>query len=57
MQWNKRDLPDVLPVPVLEQYLNPFRVPSYEAVAVNGRGVVDALRMVINSTLRRLDRV
>ena len=36
MQWNKRDLPDILPVPVLEQYLNPYRNPSFEAVAVSG---------------------
>jgi signal recognition particle receptor subunit beta len=56
MQWNKRDLPDVLPVPVLEQYLNPYHKHSVEAIAVNGFGVVEALRAVINETLRRLDR-
>jgi signal recognition particle receptor subunit beta len=56
MQWNKRDLPDILPVPVLEQYLNPFRAPSFEAVAVSGRGVIESLRVAINSTLRRLER-
>ena len=57
MQWNKRDLPDILPVPVLEQYLNPYRAPSFEVVAVNGRGVIETLKVAINSTLRRLDRV
>jgi len=56
MQWNKRDLPDILPVPVLEQYLNPFRSPSFEAIAVSGRGVIESLRVGINSTLRRLER-
>jgi signal recognition particle receptor subunit beta len=56
MQWNKRDLPDILPIPVLEQYLNPFRAPSFEAVAVSGRGVVESLKVAINSTLRRLER-
>jgi signal recognition particle receptor subunit beta len=56
MQWNKRDLPDILPVPVLEQYLNPFRAPSFEAVAVSGRGVTESLKVAINSTLRRLER-
>jgi mutual gliding-motility protein MglA len=55
MQWNKRDLPDILPVPVLEQYLNPFRGPSFEATAVSGRGVVESLRYAINATLSRLD--
>lgn len=56
MQWNKRDLPNVLPVNVLEQYLNPYRAPSFEAVAVRGRGVIESLRVAINSTLRRLER-
>ena len=55
MQWNKRDLPDLLPVSVLEKYLNPYRVPSYESVAVSGRGVIESLSKGINSTLRRLD--
>jgi len=57
MQWNKRDLPDILPVPVLEQYLNQFRAPSFEAVAVGGKGVIESLKVAINSTLRRLERV
>ncbi len=56
MQWNKRDLPNTLPVNVLEQYLNPYRAPSFEAVAVRGRGTVESLRVAINSTLRRLER-
>ncbi len=55
MQWNKRDLQDVLPVSVLEKYLNPFRVPGYEAVAVMGRGVIECLKVGINSTLRKLE--
>lgn len=55
MQWNKRDLPDVLPLSILEQYLNPFRRPAFEAVAVNGHGVVESLRKVISGTLRTLD--
>jgi signal recognition particle receptor subunit beta len=57
LQWNKRDLPNILPVPVLEQYLNPYRGPSFEAVAVAGRGVKESLRVSINATLRRLERV
>ncbi len=55
MQWNKRDVPDVLPVPILEQYLNTNRKRSFEAVAVNGQGVLEVLRYVINEVLRGLN--
>jgi signal recognition particle receptor subunit beta len=57
MQWNKRDLQDTLPVSVLEKYLNPYRVQSFEAVAVKGQGVFECLKVGINSTLSRLERI
>ncbi len=57
MQWNKRDLPDVLPTSVLEKYLNPHHVPSFDGVAVSGQGVIESLRVGINSTLQRLERI
>ncbi len=57
MQWNKRDLPDVLPTSVLEKYLNPNHVPSFDGIAVSGKGVVESLRVGINSTLQRLERI
>ena len=56
MQWNKRDLPDALPVPMLEQYLNPSRLQSFPAIAVSGQGVIESLRTAVNLTLRRLER-
>ncbi len=55
MQWNKRDLQDILPVSILEKYLNPYRMLSYEAVAVTGRGVIESLRKGINFTLQKLE--
>jgi len=54
MQWNKRDLPDILPLSALQKYLNPYRVPSLESVAVAGKGVMESLQMGINATLRKL---
>ena len=41
-QWNKRDVPGALPVPVLERTLNVERAPSFPAVAVKGEGVWEA---------------
>ena len=46
-----------LPVSVLEKYLTPYRVPSFEAVAVTGKGVIESLRVGINTTLQRLERI
>jgi GTPase SAR1 family protein len=54
MQWNKRDLQDVLPLAVLEKYLNPYHAPSFEGVAVNGLGVIECLRSAINLTLQSM---
>lgn len=56
MQWNKRDLKeDILPVSLLDQYLNPYRVPSFESVAVTGLGVIETLKVAINSTMKSLN--
>jgi signal recognition particle receptor subunit beta len=44
LQYNKIDLPSALPVPVLDKYLNPMKVPRYESVAIRGQGVFETLR-------------
>ncbi|HJV55320.1 MAG TPA: ADP-ribosylation factor-like protein, partial [Methylomirabilota bacterium] len=45
IQYNKRDLPNVAPVEYLEYLLNRRgrRVPYFESVAVEGKGVFDTL--------------
>jgi signal recognition particle receptor subunit beta len=54
MQWNKRDLPDALPVPELEEELNPEGYESFEAIAVKGDGVFETLKCVAKQVLRTL---
>lgn len=44
LQWNKRDLPDALPVEVLQAELNPHGFPTCEAVARTGEGVFATLK-------------
>lgn len=51
MQWNKRDLPNIVPVEDLQFQLNKRKFPSFEAVATNGQGVFDTLKMVSKSVL------
>ncbi|MBA2394213.1 MAG: gliding-motility protein MglA [Ktedonobacteraceae bacterium] len=54
MQWNKRDMPNALPVPVLERYLNRRRAPSLEAIAADGRGVFATLRTISKNVMAQL---
>jgi len=51
IQYNKRDLPNVLPVEELEAKLNPYGWKYFEGEAVNGRGVFDTLKMSIKLVL------
>ncbi len=54
IQWNKRDLPNALPTPVLERYLNRRCVPSFEASAANGKGVYATLRSISKRVMSNL---
>lgn len=51
MQWNKRDLPNIVPVEDLQFQLNKRKLPSFEAIATNGNGVFETLKMVSKSVL------
>jgi len=57
MQWNKRDMPDAIPVEELVEELNPEGYEHFEAVAVNGVGVFDTLKCVAKQVLRQLQTV
>jgi signal recognition particle receptor subunit beta len=54
LQWNKRDVPDALPLAELQQELNPEGYDTFEAVAVKGTGVFDTLKCVAKMVLRNL---
>jgi signal recognition particle receptor subunit beta len=56
IQYNKRDMPDVIPVEELEQELNPDGYPSVEAVAIKGVGVFDTLKAVAKGILQKLSQ-
>lgn len=51
IQYNKRDLPNAVPVTELRSLLNPQKVPDFETVAVRGEGVYDALRTIGHQVL------
>ena len=54
LQYNKMDLPDALPVSVLDRYLNTIRVPRFEATAVTGAGVFETLRAICKLVINKL---
>jgi signal recognition particle receptor subunit beta len=54
IQYNKRDLPSVVPVEELSSVLNPTRVPEFEAVATTGQGVFDTLKALAKQVLIEL---
>jgi signal recognition particle receptor subunit beta len=56
IQYNKRDMPDVITLEDLEMELNPEGYPSYEAVAVKGDGVFDTLKSVAKGVLKKLSQ-
>lgn len=54
MQYNKRDLPNISSIEDLQQALNPWNVPYFEAVATQGIGVFETLKSVSKMILQRL---
>ncbi|MDB4949258.1 MAG: hypothetical protein JWM27_1907 [Gemmatimonadetes bacterium] len=56
LQYNKRDLPDVLSLDEMDDLLNYRDLPRYEARSLAGAGVFDTLRGISEQVLRRLSQ-
>jgi signal recognition particle receptor subunit beta len=54
LQWNKRDLPNVVPTDEMEKALNFRKVPAFEAVAPEGIGVFETLKAIAKLVLIEL---
>ncbi|MBA3470767.1 MAG: GTPase domain-containing protein [Herpetosiphonaceae bacterium] len=54
LQYNKRDIPNALPVPVMDKYLNPLHWQRYDAVATTGVGVFDTLKAISKLVISKL---
>jgi signal recognition particle receptor subunit beta len=55
IQYNKRDLPSVLSVEVLNQTINRFGIPYFESVAILGKGIFEPLTMVCQMILKGIE--
>ncbi|HHN66308.1 MAG TPA: gliding-motility protein MglA [Nitrospirae bacterium] len=56
IQYNKRDLPNIVPVSEMQKILNPDNVPFYEAIASQGIGVFETLKDVGKQVLKELKK-
>jgi hypothetical protein len=56
LQFNKRDLPNAMPVAEMNAKLNRNNWPAIEAVAVNGDGVFQTLKAISQGVIKRLNR-
>jgi hypothetical protein len=57
VQFNKRDLPNVVPMPILRDWLSLHgSIPYFPAVAVSGEGVFDTLKAIINQVIAEVQR-
>jgi hypothetical protein len=57
IQYNKRDLPNALPVTEMDKRLNKFGVPTFEAVAYTGEGVFPTLKTLAAMVLESIERI
>ncbi len=56
IQYNKRDLPDILSIDELNAALNPRNVPFYEAVATTGDGVLKTFTAISKLVLQDMQK-
>ena len=57
LQYNKRDVPDAMPVEELRKMLNRFNAPDFEACAIKGEGVFESLKMAIELVVNRVTKL
>ncbi|MFQ5735939.1 MAG: ATP/GTP-binding protein [Thermodesulfobacteriota bacterium] len=56
VQYNKRDLPNVVPTSELKRIINTDGVPDFESVATQGAGVFETLKAVVKLVLIELKK-
>ena len=57
IQYNKRDLPNALPVAEIDKIMNKFGVPTFEAVAYTGEGVFPTLKTLAAMVLESIEKI
>ena len=55
LQYNKRDLPDIMPVDELNATFNSSNIPAFESCAVTGKGVAATLNAICKLVQKNVD--
>ena len=53
LQCNKRDLPEIMPVQSIKEQLGLNGIPTFESVALEGIGVLDGLKSIVNRVVTK----
>ena len=56
LQYNKRDLPDIVPIEEMNAALNEKNSPYFESVAIQSLGVVETFKSVCASVVEKLNK-
>ncbi|MGB7569858.1 MAG: ADP-ribosylation factor-like protein [Chitinivibrionales bacterium] len=56
IQYNKRDLPNALPVDKLNSAINKYGLPWNECIAVQGRGIFESLKIIGKMVIDNLNK-
>ncbi len=56
VQYNKRDLPNAMPTMILGTMMEVNGHPTFESVAMEGQGVFDTLKAIINRVIKQVQR-
>ena len=56
VQFNKRDLPNAMWIPTLQEFLDINDSTSFEAIASEGYGVFDTFKAIVNRVVNRAQR-
>jgi signal recognition particle receptor subunit beta len=56
IQYNKRDLPNAVPIDEMQKALNPRNLPWFEAVASQGIGVFETLKAIAKVVMQELQK-
>lgn len=54
LQYNKRDLPNIAPIVLLQMQLAPDGAPQFASIATQGVGVIETLKAAINLVVSRI---